>query len=248
MDTNATTTNSVNINTYTPVFKTGATVKGVKLCRMWNHDIVRYADGTIAVLGQGRADNCTGTPSGSDPDKRMIYSRFDGSSWKADLPREGWPEAVRGRGGLHRARRRSIPTTRTRSTSRRSYDPRDDTTKSTQARDLARDHLRQRRHLHVDAGDGAVDDGQHPPDRSEVGREPHGAALAERDVHERADLRDEGRRPRRAEELNATRAPDQRRSGRATRRAFAVAVAEPRRSPHAQNRRCLIAKNDEKAR
>jgi hypothetical protein len=67
---------------YTPVFKTGATVKSVKLCRMWNHDIMRYADGTIAVLGQGRADNCTGTPSGSDPDKRMIYSRYDGSSWK----------------------------------------------------------------------------------------------------------------------------------------------------------------------
>jgi hypothetical protein len=82
MDSNATTTNSVNINTYTPVFMTGASVKGVKLCRMWNHDIVRYADGTIAVLGQGRADNCTSTPSGSDPDKRMIYSRFDGSSWK----------------------------------------------------------------------------------------------------------------------------------------------------------------------
>jgi hypothetical protein len=82
MDSNATTTNSVNVNTYTPVFMTGASVKGVKLCRMWNHDIVRYADGTIAVLGQGRADNCTGTPSGSDPDKRMIYSRFDGTSWK----------------------------------------------------------------------------------------------------------------------------------------------------------------------
>ena len=49
---------------------------------MWNHDIVRYADGTIAVLGQGRADNCTGTPADSDPDKRMIYARYDGTSWK----------------------------------------------------------------------------------------------------------------------------------------------------------------------
>lgn len=83
MDSNATSTSSVNINTYTPAFKTGNTVKGTKLCRLWNHDIVRYADGTVAILGQGRADNCTGTPSGSDPDKRMIYLRFDGSSWKA---------------------------------------------------------------------------------------------------------------------------------------------------------------------
>jgi len=82
MDANATTTSSVNINMYTPAFKTGATVKGVKLCRMWNHDIVRYADGTIAILGQGRADNCTGTPATSDPDKRMIYMRYDGTSWK----------------------------------------------------------------------------------------------------------------------------------------------------------------------
>ena len=81
-DANATTTNSANINTYTPVFKTGASVNGTKLCRMWNHDIVRYADGTVAVLGQGRADNCTSTPSGSDPDKRMVYFRFDGTSWK----------------------------------------------------------------------------------------------------------------------------------------------------------------------
>jgi hypothetical protein len=81
-DTSATSSNSVDISTYTPVFKTGTSVNGTKLCRMWNHDIVRYADGTIAILGQGRADNCTSTPSGSDPDKRMVYFRFDGTTWK----------------------------------------------------------------------------------------------------------------------------------------------------------------------
>ena len=80
-DTNSTTTNSVNINTYTPVFKTGSMAGSVKLCRMWNYDIARYADGSIAVLGQGRANSCTSTPSGSDPDKRAIYSRWDGSKW-----------------------------------------------------------------------------------------------------------------------------------------------------------------------
>jgi hypothetical protein len=46
---------------------------------MWNHDIVRYDDGTIVVLGQGRV---SGTGS-TDPDKRFIYLRFDGSEWKA---------------------------------------------------------------------------------------------------------------------------------------------------------------------
>lgn len=68
-----------NIDKFTPVFKTGTTIGGVKLEHMWNHDIARYADGSIAVLGQGRV-NGTGS---EDPDKRMIYSRYDGTSWKS---------------------------------------------------------------------------------------------------------------------------------------------------------------------
>ncbi len=78
-DANSTSTTSVKINTYTQVFKTGSTIGGVKLEHAWNHDIVRYADGTIAILGQARV-NGTGT---TDPDKRMLYFRFDGTSWKA---------------------------------------------------------------------------------------------------------------------------------------------------------------------
>jgi len=78
-DPNSTTSTAVDINTYTPVFKTGSTIGGVKLEHAWNHDIVRYADGTIAILGQARV---TGTGS-DDPDKRMLYFRFDGTSWKA---------------------------------------------------------------------------------------------------------------------------------------------------------------------
>ncbi|HYP98106.1 MAG TPA: hypothetical protein VER96_05500 [Polyangiaceae bacterium] len=70
---------AVDINTYTPVFKTGTTINGVKLEHAWNHDIVRYADGTIAILGQARV---SGTGS-DDPDKRMLYWRFDGTAWKA---------------------------------------------------------------------------------------------------------------------------------------------------------------------
>lgn len=91
-DMNSTTTNSKDISAYTPVFKTGSTVGGVKLCRMWDHDIVRYADGSIAILGQGRADTCGSTPTGSDPDKRMIYSRWDGTSWKTTYLVHGGPK------------------------------------------------------------------------------------------------------------------------------------------------------------
>jgi hypothetical protein len=78
-DPNATTSTAVDINTYTAVFKTGSTIGGVKLEHAWNHDIVRYADGSIAILGQARV---TGTGT-DDPDKRMLYFRFDGTSWKA---------------------------------------------------------------------------------------------------------------------------------------------------------------------
>ncbi|HMF41042.1 MAG TPA: hypothetical protein VKQ32_10110 [Polyangia bacterium] len=95
MDASSTTTNSVDINTYTPVLKTGSMVNGMQICRMWDHDIVRYADGTIAVLGQGRvgapnSTNCNSTPS--DPDKRMLYFRFDGTSWKATYLVKGGPK------------------------------------------------------------------------------------------------------------------------------------------------------------
>jgi hypothetical protein len=130
MDTNATTTTSVNINTYTAAFKTGTTVKNTKLCRMWNHDIVRYADGTVAILGQGRADNCTSTPSDSDPDKRIVYLRFDGTSWKATYLVKAGPKLYpdeQDYTGLS-ALDPDDPHTIYVSTI---YDPRDDTTKST---------------------------------------------------------------------------------------------------------------------
>ncbi|MEI9950116.1 MAG: hypothetical protein WDO74_14370 [Pseudomonadota bacterium] len=78
IDDNTGDANAQNIDKYTKVFGTGTTIGGVKLEHMWNHDMVRYADGTIAITGQGRV-NGTGS---DDPDKRMIYARFDGTSWK----------------------------------------------------------------------------------------------------------------------------------------------------------------------
>jgi hypothetical protein len=70
---------ATDVTAFTKVFATGSTIKGVKLEHMWNHDIVRYSDGTIAAIGQGRV---TGTGS-DDPDKRFIYLRYDGTTWKA---------------------------------------------------------------------------------------------------------------------------------------------------------------------
>lgn len=82
VDDNAADMNAQDISAFTLVFGTGDTVNGTPLYRMWNHDIARYPDGTIVITGQGRADFRTSTPGDSDPDKRMIYSRWDGTSWK----------------------------------------------------------------------------------------------------------------------------------------------------------------------
>lgn len=62
---------------YTRVFQTGTSINGVSLEHMWNADLVRYDDGTVAAIGTGRV---SGTGS-DDPDKRLLYFRFDGSQW-----------------------------------------------------------------------------------------------------------------------------------------------------------------------
>ncbi|HYQ26739.1 MAG TPA: hypothetical protein VER04_05945, partial [Polyangiaceae bacterium] len=83
IDDNAGDKNAQDIAKFTQVFAQGATPSGGKdkLYRLWNHDLVRYADGTIAMTGQGRLTN-TAVTTADDPDKRMIYSRYDGTSWK----------------------------------------------------------------------------------------------------------------------------------------------------------------------
>jgi hypothetical protein len=88
---------------------------------------VRYADGTIAILGQGRANNCTSTPSDSDPDKRMIYMRWDGKSWKTTYLVKAGPKLYpdeqdyTGLGALHPDNPNVIFVSTT-------FDPRDDKT------------------------------------------------------------------------------------------------------------------------
>jgi hypothetical protein len=114
-----------DITKYTKVFATGSTVGKVKLDHAWNYDIVRYDDGTIAILGQGRVAG-SGT---DDPDKRSFYGRFDGSTWtltylaKMGSKLSSSEEDYTGMGALHP----DDPTSIFISTP---YDPRDDATKS----------------------------------------------------------------------------------------------------------------------
>jgi hypothetical protein len=77
VDNDFTDTNAQDVPNYSTVFQTGTQVNGVTLEHMWNADLVRYDDGTVAAIGTGRVAG-----SGSDdPDKRLLYFRFDGSSW-----------------------------------------------------------------------------------------------------------------------------------------------------------------------
>jgi hypothetical protein len=79
IDDNAGDTNAQDVSKFTQVFAAGTMLKGVPIYRLWNHDIMRYADGTIVITGQGRIANVQGE---DNPDKRMIYLRWNGSQWK----------------------------------------------------------------------------------------------------------------------------------------------------------------------
>ena len=124
-DTSAAATDAKDITAYTPVFTTGTSISGLVMSHAWDHDIVRYADGSIAILGQARVSG-SGT---NDPDKRMLYFRFDGSSWKATYLVKGGGKLFAdeqdyiGIGALDPDNPHVIYVSTT-------YDPRDDTTKT----------------------------------------------------------------------------------------------------------------------
>jgi hypothetical protein len=78
VDDNITDGTAPDIPEFTTVFATGSTLGNVTLRHLWNIDLMRYDDGSIVLLFQGRADGNT-----DDPDKRFGYARFDGSSWRS---------------------------------------------------------------------------------------------------------------------------------------------------------------------
>ncbi len=72
--------NGNNITDFTTVYQQGTQLNGLTLNHLWNFDIVRYDDGTLAALWKARVN---GTDGEDSPDHRMAYSRFDGTEWKA---------------------------------------------------------------------------------------------------------------------------------------------------------------------
>jgi hypothetical protein len=133
-DANSSTTTAHDIADYTLVLGTGSTVGDVGLVHLWNLDVVRYDDGTIAILGQGREQSTCGTEEGygntnCDPDKRIVYFRFNGTSWTATYLVKAGPKLYEteedyiGGGCLHPNDPHTIFVSTT-------YDPRDDQTQT----------------------------------------------------------------------------------------------------------------------
>jgi hypothetical protein len=77
IDNDFTDGNASEVTTYTQVFRAGSSVGGVSLNHAWNADLVRYDDGTVAAIWTARVAGS----SSDDPDKRLMYARFDGTSW-----------------------------------------------------------------------------------------------------------------------------------------------------------------------
>ncbi len=123
VDEDATDRSGQEVTKYTQLFKTGTTIHGVKLEHAWNADLVRYDDGTVALIWTARVSG-SGT---DDPDKRLLYARFDGSAWqltylgKAGNKLYASEQDYTGLGALHPDDPHTIYISTT-------YDPRDDTT------------------------------------------------------------------------------------------------------------------------
>jgi hypothetical protein len=79
IDEDATDGDAKNINEYSPVLAAGTEVNGIAMTHLWNSDLVRYDDGTIAAIGSARKSGSIGA---GDPEKHLLYFRFDGTEWK----------------------------------------------------------------------------------------------------------------------------------------------------------------------
>jgi hypothetical protein len=77
-----------NITAFTKAYATGGTFGDVTLNHAWDADIVRYSDGSIAILGLARIEG-TGTTS---PEHRLLYLRWDGNAWTATALGETGPK------------------------------------------------------------------------------------------------------------------------------------------------------------
>jgi hypothetical protein len=70
-------TTSPQITALTRVFATGTTLDGKVMNHLWNSDLVRYEDGTVAAIGMARS-----SMDSNNPNHSFLYHRFDGMTWR----------------------------------------------------------------------------------------------------------------------------------------------------------------------
>jgi hypothetical protein len=69
---------------FTLIFQQGTVMEGKTLYKIWNADLMRYDDGTIAAILTSRINNNTnGYDRSINPDHAFIYCRYDGSNWSS---------------------------------------------------------------------------------------------------------------------------------------------------------------------
>lgn len=69
---------------FTLIFQQGTVIDGKTMRKIWNADLMRYDDGTIAAILTARINNNThGNDWVIDPDHAFIYCRFDGFTWSS---------------------------------------------------------------------------------------------------------------------------------------------------------------------
>lgn len=81
MDADISDQSAPNPDEYTPVFLANTVVNAMVMTRCWNHDLMRYADGTIAALIKARINDAS--PPSDNPDHAFLYCRYDGAAWTA---------------------------------------------------------------------------------------------------------------------------------------------------------------------
>ncbi len=67
---------------FTQIFADSTVIDGHAMRKIWNADLMRYENGTIAAILTCRIDDATnGNDSSIDPDHAFIYCRFDDTAW-----------------------------------------------------------------------------------------------------------------------------------------------------------------------
>jgi hypothetical protein len=77
VDGNITDSQAPQVTGFTRIVATGTMLDGKAMNHLWNSDIVRYADGTIAAIGMARTNM-----DSNNPNHAFLYMRFDGMTWR----------------------------------------------------------------------------------------------------------------------------------------------------------------------